>query len=94
MANRENTEPNNQESATASASSQARARGRRHGHLLTFAVTVLVVWGVGTCLYTYFFPLLTYKKLEIRIVQHGISASNSGIPINTLYTMPTLASPS
>ena len=98
MANRENQKPNNQESAAASSSSQtsqAQARSRWKVPLLTFAVTVLVVWGLSTCLYTYFFPLLTYKELEIYIVQHGISASSSsGIPINTLYTMPTLASPS
>ena len=100
MANRDTQEPTSQESAAASSSASspavpARARSRRHVHLLTFAVTVLVMWGLGTCIYTYFFPLLTYKELEIYIVQHGISASSSsGIPINTLYTMPTLASPS
>jgi len=97
MANRDNTEPNSQQSAAASssASSSARARSRWKVPLLTFAVTVLVVWGVGAYAYTYFYPRLIYTGLETAIVQHGISASSSsGIPINTLYTMPTLASPS
>jgi hypothetical protein len=94
MANRENKEPNSQESAVASISSQVRARSRWKVPLLTFAVTVLVVWGVGAYAYTYFYPRLIYTGLETATVQHGISASNSGIPINTLYTMPTLASPS
>jgi hypothetical protein len=98
MANMENKEPNSQESAAASSSSkasQARARSRRHVRLLTFAVTVLVVWGVGTYAYIFFAPRLIYNDWERAIVQHGISASSSsGIPINTLYTMPTLASPS
>ena len=57
-------------------------------------MTVLVVWGVGAYAYTYFYPRLIYTGLETATVQHGISASSSGIPINTLYTMPTLASPS
>ncbi len=98
MANMENKEPNSQESAAASSSSkasQARARSRWKVPLLTFAVTVLVVWGVGAYAYTYFYPRLIYTGLETATVQHGISASSSsGIPINTLYTMPTLASPS
>jgi hypothetical protein len=98
MANRENKEPNSQESAAASGSSkasQARARSRWKVPLLTFAVTVLVVWGVGAYAYTYFYPRLIYTGLETATVRHGISASSSsGIPINTLYTMPTLASPS
>ena len=34
------------------------ARSRWKAHLLTFAVTVLVVWGVGASAYIYFFPRL------------------------------------
>ena len=98
MANMENKEPNSQESAAASGSSpaaQARARSRWKVHLLTFAVTILVVWGLSTPIYIYFYPRLIYNGLENAVVQHGISpGSSSGIPINTLYTMPTLASPS
>ena len=96
MANRDTQEPKSQESAAASSSSPAvKARSRWKVPLLTFAVTILVVWGVGTFAYIYFYPRLIYNAWEVAIVQHGISASSSsGIPINTLYTMPTLASPS
>jgi hypothetical protein len=99
MANMENKESNSQESTVVSSSasskaSQARARSRWKAPLLTFAVTLLVVWGLGAFAYAYFYPRLTYTALEKATVQHGISASNTGIPINTLYTTPTLASPS
>jgi hypothetical protein len=58
-------------------------------------VTTLVVWGLGTYAYIYFYPRLIYNAWENYIVQHGVDASSSsGIPINTLYTAPTLASPS
>jgi hypothetical protein len=99
MANREHQEPTGQESAAASASSAsspaapARSGIRWRVHLLTFAMTVLVVWVVGAYASIYFFPRLTYSRLENAIV----SGSGSGIPavpINTLYTQPTLASPS
>jgi hypothetical protein len=74
------------------------AKGRRKAHLLTFAVTVIVMWGLGTCVYIYFFPHILYNALERVIVQHGIGATTSagtstGIPVNTLFAMPELASP-
>ncbi len=101
MANRDNQEPRSHESAAASASSAsspavpARARSRWKVHLLTFAVTVLVVWCVGTAAYIYFSPRLLYRGVENAVVSHGLGGSGSpGIPINTLYTQPTLASPS
>jgi hypothetical protein len=73
--------------------------GRRKAHhLLTFAVTVIVVWGLGTYAYIYFYPHLLYNALEKAIVQKGIGittsgGSSSGIPVNTLFAMPDLASP-
>jgi hypothetical protein len=74
------------------------APGRRKAHLLTFAVAVIVAWAVGTPVYIYFYPHIFYNQLEKIIVQRGIGAtttggSSSGIPINTLYAMPELASP-
>jgi hypothetical protein len=61
--------------------------------LLTFAVTVLVVWLVGAYASIYFLPRLTYTRLENAIVSgHGSGAP--AVPINTLYTQSTLASPS
>ena len=99
MANRDNNELTSQKGATASASSAslpaAKARGRWKVYLLTFAVTVLVVWGVGSYAYIFFSPRLIYYGLEQVIVSNGLGGSGApDIPINSLYTMPTLASPS
>lgn len=99
MANRDNQEPNSHESAAAPASPAAspavKARGGWKVYVLTFALTVLVVWGVGTYAYIFFSPRLLYSGLENAVVNHGLGGSGSpGIPINTLYTQPTLASPS
>jgi hypothetical protein len=87
---------NSKENVDASAAAgKARGRRRAHPHLLTFTLAVIVVWGLGTYLYIFFAPRLIYNAWEKNIVQNGISASKKqGIPINTLYTMPTLASPS
>ncbi len=87
---------NSNENVDASAAA-GKARGRRkaHPYLLTFTLAVIVVWGLGTYLYIFFAPRLIYNAWETGIVQHGLGGSSSpGIPINTLYTMPTLASPS
>jgi hypothetical protein len=67
-------------------------------HLRTFALTMIIAWALATPTYIYFFPHLFYNRLEQIIVQRGIEAtttagSSSGIPINTLYAMPDLASP-
>ena len=98
MANSDNDGPPGQESATAPASSASapavKAESRWKAHLLTFAVTVLVVWGAGAGAFIYVFPRLLYNQLETAVVAHGIGGTDSpGIPINTLYTQPTLASP-
>ncbi|HEX6800488.1 MAG TPA: DUF1254 domain-containing protein [Ktedonobacterales bacterium] len=94
MANRDGQEPTSQESATASGSSPAvKARSRWKVYLLTFAVTVLVVWGVGAAAYIYFSPRLAYNRAENTIVS-GRGSGAPPIPINTLYTQPTLATSS
>jgi hypothetical protein len=59
---------------------------------------MIVAWGFGTYAYIYLFPHLFYNRLERIILQRGIGAtttggSSSGIPMNTLYAMPDLASP-
>ncbi len=94
-------DPTSQERPVASASSNvvgsapaAPRRIRWKVHLLTFAMTVLVVWGVGAYAYIYYLPRLTYSRIESTTVQRGLGGSGStGIPINTLYTQPTLATP-
>ncbi|HMA37119.1 MAG TPA: DUF1254 domain-containing protein [Chloroflexia bacterium] len=99
MANRDNHDTTSQERPTASASSASSPTGksgsRWKAHLLTCAVTVLVVWGVGAYALIYFFPLFIYNGLENTVVNHGIGGTGSaGLPLNTLYTLPTLAAPS
>ena len=98
MAKGDNKERTSHESAAASgsaSSSAVKARSTWKTHLLTFAVTVLVVWIVGTGATIYFFPRLLYAGAENAVVSHGLGCSGSpGIPINTLYTTPTLALPS
>jgi hypothetical protein len=79
-------------------SAAVQAGGRRKAHLLTFAVAVIVMWALGTYAYIYFYPHLLYNALEKAIVQKGLGATTSagtsiGIPVNTLFAMPDLASP-
>src|SRR5579872_3391008 len=70
-------------------------RGIGKAHVLTFAITLLVVWGAGAFAYVFFSPRVTYSALEQVIVHNGLGGSGApNIPINTLYTMPTLATPS
>jgi hypothetical protein len=96
MANRDNKGMNSQERAAASGSSPAvRPGGGWKAHLLTFAVTLLVVWGAGAFAYVFFSPRLIYAGLENAVVSHGLGGPGSpGIPINTLFTQPTLATSS
>ncbi|HZU71491.1 MAG TPA: DUF1254 domain-containing protein [Acidimicrobiales bacterium] len=98
MANRDHQEPIGQEHSAPSASSAslsaAKPRTRWKVYLLTFTLTMLVVWGAGTYTFIYFFPRLLYNRVENTVVNHGLGGSDStGIPVNTVYTMPALASP-
>src|SRR5262249_2958521 len=58
--------------------------------LITFVVVAVIVWGFGTVVFLYFWPTFTYSAYKRAIVQHGLGGP---IPVNTLYAMPTLASP-
>jgi hypothetical protein len=72
-----------------------RAGGRWKVHVLTFAVTVLVVWGAGAGAGIFFLPRFTYSALERVIVSNGLGGSGAReIPVNTVYTLPNLATPS
>ncbi len=68
----------------------------KHKQLLLFAVTVLIVLGIGTPLYVYYYPHLIYNVWDNAIVNNGDGATpnSTGVPVNTLYTLTTLASPS
>jgi hypothetical protein len=59
--------------------------------LITFVVVAIIVWGLGTCVFLYFWPRMTYSAFKRAVVQHG---SGGPIPVNTLYAEPKLASPS
>ncbi|MGZ3618081.1 MAG: DUF1254 domain-containing protein [Ktedonobacteraceae bacterium] len=60
--------------------------------LITFVVVAVLVWGFGTCIFLYFWPPITYSAYKRAVVQHGLGGDP--IPINTLYAVPTLSSPS
>ncbi len=67
-----------------------------HRQLRIFALTVLIVLGIGTPTYIYYYPHLIYNAWDTAIVTNGDGATpdSSGIPVNTLYTVTNLASPS
>ena len=95
MANRDNSSTRPEGSPATGSVSAARTRSGWKVHLLTFGATVVVVWIVGAGAYIFFSPWLIYTRAQNAMVQHGLGGSSSpGIPINTLYTQPTLASPS
>ncbi len=99
MSNSDGKAPNSQKRLAASGSATSspvvppRTRGGWKSHLLIFAVTLLVVWGVGAFAYVLFSPGLTYNRLENAIVS-GSGSGVPAIPINTLYTQPTRATSS
>jgi hypothetical protein len=52
-----------------------------------------VIWGVGAYAYIYYSPRLIYYRAEQAVVS-GRGSGLPAVPLNTLYTQPTLASPS
>jgi len=60
--------------------------------LITFVVVAVLVWGFGTCVFLYFWPPITYSAYKRAIVVHGLGGGP--IPVNTLYAVPNLSSPS
>jgi hypothetical protein len=60
--------------------------------LIAFVVVVVIVWGLGTCIFLYFWPPITYSAYKRAVVRHGLGGDP--IPVNTLYAVPTLSSPS
>ncbi len=57
----------------------------------TFIVVAVLVWGIGTFLFLYLWPMMTYSAFKRAIVRYGFDGSP--IPINTMYAVPRLASP-
>jgi hypothetical protein len=60
--------------------------------LIAFVVVAVLVWGLGTFVFLYFWPPITYSAYKRAVVRHGLGGDP--IPVNTLYAVPTLASPS
>lgn len=59
--------------------------------LISFIVVAVIVWGLGTCVFLYFWPPITYSAYKRAVVQHGLGGGP--IPVNTLYAVPTRVSP-
>jgi hypothetical protein len=59
--------------------------------LIPFVVVAVLVWGLGTFVFIYFWPAITYSAYKRAVVQHG--HGGGPIPVNTLYAVPTRASP-
>jgi len=62
-------------------------------HLRTFALAAIVAWVLGTCALIYFSPHMFYNALKRAVVKRGLGIKAGGIPVNTLFTIPVLASP-
>src|SRR6266566_8220586 len=60
--------------------------------LFPFAAVAVIVWGLGTFVFIYFWPPITYSAYKRAVVRHGLGGDP--IPVNTLYAVPTLSSPS
>ena len=56
----------------------------KHKHLITFGAVMLVAWALGTFLFVYFWPHLSYNVYKKGIVDQG--SGNGPVPVNTLYT--------
>jgi len=54
----------------------------RRSELIPFAVVAVLVWGVGTVVFLYFWPAMTYSAFKRAVLQHGLGGGP--IPINTL----------
>jgi hypothetical protein len=63
----------------------------KHKSLVVFSVAVLLTVGIGTFVYIYEIPPLIYNGWEQGIIQKGLGGGP--IPVNTLYTEPTLPGP-
>ena len=66
----------------------------KHKHLFTFCTATVVAWILGTCALIYFLPHMFYNAARTAVVKRGLGIKAGGIPVNTLYTLPALASPS
>lgn len=66
----------------------------KHKHLFTFCTVAVIAWFLGTCALIYFWPHMFYNAASRAVVKRGFGIKAGGIPVNTLFAMPALASPS
>jgi len=57
--------------------------------LFPFVAVVGIIWALGTFVFIYFWPRITYRAFKRAILQH---APGGPIPVNTIYAAPTLPS--
>ncbi len=57
----------------------------------TYAAVALIVWVLGTFVFVYFWPRITYRAFKRAILKHGLGGGP--IPVNTLYAVPNRVSP-
>ncbi len=60
--------------------------------LFPFAAVAVIIWGLGTFVFIYFWPSITCSAYKRAVLQHGLGGGP--IPVNTLYAVPNLSSPS
>jgi hypothetical protein len=66
----------------------------KHRHLFTFCAAAVIAWVLGTFAFIFFWPHLFYNGARRAVVERGLGIKAGGIPVNTLYAMSALASPS
>lgn len=66
----------------------------KHKHLFTFCTAAVAACVLGTCAFIYIWPHWFYNAARRAVVERGLGIKAGGIPVNTLYAMPALASPS
>lgn len=59
---------------------------------MPFAAVVAIVWALGTLLFIYIWPRITYAAYKRAILRYGLGGGP--VPINTLYAASNLASSS
>jgi hypothetical protein len=60
--------------------------------LIGFVVVTVIVWGLGTVVFLYFWPTFAYSAYKRAVVRHGMGGGP--IPVNTMYATPTRVSAS
>ena len=57
---------------------------------VTYLVVAGIVWVVGTCVFVYLWPTITYSAYRRAILRHGLGGDP--VPVNTLYAVPARVS--